>query len=120
MFYNLAYIFGSWKLGIWEIGAKIFVFQEVYETLLYLLAPFVLPISLIVKPAFCAYLMLGTLGLYFFNVTVSSALQKRPIDGRRQVADLESRSSTKSTSAAETNASSGKSYTSTTPPTRSS
>lgn len=71
MFYNLSYIFTSWKLGFWELGAKIFVFQEVYETLLYLFAPFVLPISLIVRPAFCAYLMLGTLGLYFVNVTVS-------------------------------------------------
>jgi hypothetical protein len=50
MFYNMAYILGSWKLGFWEIGAKIFVFQEVYETLLYLLAPFVLPISLVVRP----------------------------------------------------------------------
>jgi hypothetical protein len=29
MYYNMAYIFGSWKLGWWEIGAKIFVFQEV-------------------------------------------------------------------------------------------
>jgi hypothetical protein len=75
MFYNMAYIFGSWKLGFWEIGAKIFVFQEVYETLLYLFAPFVLPISLIVRPAFCAYLMLGTLGLYFLNVTVSPSLR---------------------------------------------
>nr|GFD50119.1 hypothetical protein [Tanacetum cinerariifolium] len=28
MYYNMAYIFGSWKLGWWEIGAKIFVFQE--------------------------------------------------------------------------------------------
>jgi cellulose synthase/poly-beta-1,6-N-acetylglucosamine synthase-like glycosyltransferase len=28
--YNLAYILASWKLGKWEIGAKIFVFQEVY------------------------------------------------------------------------------------------
>jgi hypothetical protein len=29
MWYNMAYIFGNWKLGWWEIGAKIFVFQEV-------------------------------------------------------------------------------------------
>jgi hypothetical protein len=29
MYYNMAYIFGSWKLGWYEIGAKIFVFQEV-------------------------------------------------------------------------------------------
>jgi hypothetical protein len=77
MFYNMAYILGSWKLGFWELGAKLFVFQEVYETLLYLLAPFVLPISLIVRPAFCGYLLAATLGLYFLNVTVSICLSKR-------------------------------------------
>jgi hypothetical protein len=71
MFYNMAYILFSWKLGIWEIGAKLFVFQEFYETLLYLLAPFVLPISLVVRPLFCLYLLLGTLGMYYVNVTVS-------------------------------------------------
>ena len=71
MFYNMAYILFSWKLGFWEIGAKLFVFQEFYETLLYLLAPFVLPISLIVRPLFCIYLLLGTLWMYYVNVTVS-------------------------------------------------
>lgn len=76
MFYNMAYILGSWKLGFWELGAKLFVFQEVYETLLYILAPFVLPISLIVQPAFCAYLLAGTLGLYYLNVMVSLALPR--------------------------------------------
>lgn len=29
MYYDLWYILGSWKLGWWEIGAKLFVFQEV-------------------------------------------------------------------------------------------
>jgi hypothetical protein len=29
MWYNMHYIFGSWRLGWWELGAKIFVFQEV-------------------------------------------------------------------------------------------
>jgi len=29
MYYNMAYILGSWQLGWWEIGTKIFVFQEV-------------------------------------------------------------------------------------------
>jgi len=71
MYYNMAYILFSWKLGFWEIGAKLFVFQEFYETLLYLLAPFVLPISLIVRPLFCVYLLLGTLAMYYVNVTVS-------------------------------------------------
>jgi hypothetical protein len=29
IWYNVSYIFGSWKLGWWEIGAKLAVFQEV-------------------------------------------------------------------------------------------
>ena len=29
LWYNISYIFGSWKLGWWEIGAKLAVFQEV-------------------------------------------------------------------------------------------
>ncbi|KAK0891580.1 hypothetical protein LTR91_024574 [Friedmanniomyces endolithicus] len=66
----MAYIFGSWKLGWCELDAKLFVWQEVYETLLYLLAPFMLPISLIVRPAFCGYLTLATSALYFINVTI--------------------------------------------------
>ena len=77
MFYNMAYILGSWKLGFWEFGAKLFVFQEVYETLLYLLAPFVLPISLIVRPTFCGYLLAGTLGLYYLNVMVNLPSRER-------------------------------------------
>jgi len=121
MFYNMSYILGSWKLGFWEIGAKLFVFQEVYETLLYLFAPFVLPISLIVRPAFCGYLMLGTLGLYFLNVTVSTSLQVEGIADVVQEADFRStRSSTKSTSVGGMNASIGLSCTFTTRLTRSS
>ncbi|KAK6435133.1 hypothetical protein LTR95_008684 [Oleoguttula sp. CCFEE 5521] len=70
MYYNMAYILGSWKLGWWELGAKLFVWQEMYETLLYLLAPFMLPISLVVWPAFCGYLTAATFALYFVNVTI--------------------------------------------------
>ncbi|CAK7219053.1 hypothetical protein SCUCBS95973_003694 [Sporothrix curviconia] len=77
MWYNMGYVLGSWKLGWWEIGAKIFVLQEVYETFLYLLAPFVLPISFIVRPAFCGYLMSGTLLLYFVNVVVFNVIHLR-------------------------------------------
>lgn len=32
IWYNTKYMLWSWKLGLWEIGAKIFVFQEVCET----------------------------------------------------------------------------------------
>jgi hypothetical protein len=87
MFYNMAYIFGSWKLGFWEIGAKIFVFQEVYETLLYLLAPFVLPISLVVRPIFCVYMLIATVGMYYINVTVSLQYNRRNTPSL-QVADF--------------------------------
>ncbi|KAL8955558.1 MAG: hypothetical protein Q9183_006599 [Haloplaca sp. 2 TL-2023] len=64
MWYDAWYILFNWKLGWWEIGAKIFVFQEIYETLLYLLAPFVIPISFATRPVFCAYLYAATIVLY--------------------------------------------------------
>ncbi|CAE7014388.1 hypothetical protein CFE70_002512 [Pyrenophora teres f. teres 0-1] len=77
MYYNMAYIFGSWKLGWWEIGAKIFVFQEVYETLLYLLTPFILPISFIVRPSFCGYLLAATIVMYLINVIIFNEVHLR-------------------------------------------
>jgi len=77
MYYNMAYILGSWKLGFWEIGAKLFVFQEVYETLLYLFTPFVLPISIIVRPDFFGYLFAGTFVLYFLNAIIFNELHLR-------------------------------------------
>lgn len=70
IFWDMAYIIRRWKLGWWELGAKIFVFQEVYETLLYLLAPFVIPISFIVRPLFSFYLYMATLALYQINVLI--------------------------------------------------
>jgi hypothetical protein len=94
MYYNMAYIFGSWKLGWWEIGAKIFVFQEVriskpniqiivltntqvYETLLYLLTPFILPISFVVRPSFCGYLLIATIAMYLINVIIFNEVHLR-------------------------------------------
>lgn len=77
MYYNMHYILTSWKLGWWEIGAKIFVFQEVYETLLYLFTPFILPISFLVAPAFCGYLLAGTVVLYLANVVIFNEVHLR-------------------------------------------
>ncbi|KAL8912095.1 MAG: hypothetical protein Q9172_007561 [Xanthocarpia lactea] len=77
IYYDLAYILWDWKLGWWELGAKIFVFQEVYETLLYLLAPFVLPISFYVRPEFSAYLYAATLLLYMVNVVIFNYIHLR-------------------------------------------
>lgn len=95
IYYNMAYILGSWKLGWWELGkcsccsskidtvanfntgAKLFVFQEVYETLLYLLFPFVLPISFIVRPSFTGILLGASLALYTVNVIIFNEIHLR-------------------------------------------
>ncbi|KAJ5933827.1 hypothetical protein N7454_006156 [Penicillium verhagenii] len=77
MYYDLKYIFTSWKLGWWEIGAKLCVFQEVYETLIYLLAPFVLPISFYVRPSFSGILLGATIGMYIVNVLVFNEIHLR-------------------------------------------
>lgn len=70
MYYDLIYILFDWKLGWWEIGAKIFVFQEIYETMLYLLAPFVIPISFATRPAFAGEIYLATIAMYALNALI--------------------------------------------------
>ncbi|CAI6333530.1 unnamed protein product [Periconia digitata] len=77
MWYNMAYIFCNWKLGWWEIGAKLFVFQEVYETLLYLLTPFILPISFYVRPSFCGILLGATVVMYLVNTIIFNEVHLR-------------------------------------------
>src|SRR5579859_6389024 len=60
VWYNVLYMLFSWKLGFGEISTsigkidltivtKIFVFQEIYEALLYLATPYILVCSLIVN-----------------------------------------------------------------------
>lgn len=77
MYYNMHYILTSWRLGWWELGTKVFVFQEVYETLLYLCTPFILPISFAIAPAFCGYLLAGTAVLYLANVVIFNEVHLR-------------------------------------------
>ncbi|KAL8687992.1 MAG: hypothetical protein Q9218_005986 [Villophora microphyllina] len=77
MYYDLAYILFDWKLGWWEIGAKIFVFQEIYETLLYLFAPFVIPISFATRPVFSSYLYVATICLYIVNAVIFNYVHLR-------------------------------------------
>jgi hypothetical protein len=49
----------------------------VYETVLYLLTPFVLPISLLVRPCFRVTLLMVTLGLYLLNAIVFNEIHLR-------------------------------------------
>ncbi|KAI5209693.1 hypothetical protein E4T38_02375 [Aureobasidium subglaciale] len=77
MYYNLHYILFSWELGWWELGTKLFVFQEIYETLLYLATPIVVPISLAVRPQFFFELMALTFVLYMTNAIIFNELHLR-------------------------------------------
>ncbi|KAL8861826.1 MAG: hypothetical protein Q9178_001695 [Gyalolechia marmorata] len=77
MYYNLSYILFDWKLGWWEIGAKIMVFQEIYETILYLLAPFVIPISFAVRPLFSLYLYIAVIVMYIGNALIFNYVHLR-------------------------------------------
>jgi hypothetical protein len=77
MYYNLHYILFSWELGWWELGTKLFVFQEIYETLLYLATPIVVPVSLIVRPQFFFELMALTFFLYMGNAVIFNELHLR-------------------------------------------
>ncbi|KAL8956544.1 MAG: hypothetical protein Q9193_005961 [Seirophora villosa] len=89
MYYDLIYILFDWKLGWWEIGAKIFVFQEIYETILYLLAPFVIPISFATRPEFAAEIYVATIVMYalnalIFNYKADPGFQKVHLRSRKQ------------------------------------
>ncbi|KAK9418301.1 putative Glycosyltransferase family 2 protein [Seiridium unicorne] len=77
IFYDLGYILFSWKLGFWEIGAKLFVWQEIYETLLYIFAPFVLPMSFMINPVFTAIMMGGTTIMYLINAIIFNEIHLR-------------------------------------------
>ncbi|KAE8167521.1 glycosyltransferase like family 2-domain-containing protein [Aspergillus tamarii] len=82
IWYNLVYLVGSWRLGRWEFGAKLFVIQEVYETLLYVLTPFIFPIAFIVRPVFCVAILGATLALYLINIIIFNAIHLRQKDER--------------------------------------
>jgi hypothetical protein len=57
-------------LGTFLTTFQVFVFQEVYQIVLYMLSPFVIPISFMVRPVFCAEAMAGTFLAYIISVTV--------------------------------------------------
>jgi hypothetical protein len=82
IFYNMGYVIFSWRLRSLEIGTKLFVLQEVYETLLYILAPFVLPMSFLVKPIFTVMLMGITTGMYIVNAIIFNEIHLRLKDER--------------------------------------
>lgn len=77
LWHNLTYMLFSWELELWEIGTKLFVLQEIYETLLYMLAPFVVPISFIINPVFTAKLFGISVGIYIVNAIIFNEIHLR-------------------------------------------
>jgi hypothetical protein len=51
--------------------------QEVYETLLYILAPFILPMSFLIEPIFTAILIGVTTGMYLVNAIIFNEIHLR-------------------------------------------
>jgi hypothetical protein len=77
---------GDWCKTLRLPGGKNIVFLmqsnytdqcQVYEILLYLFTPFILPISLYVRPSFCAYLLAATIGMYLINVIIFNEVHLR-------------------------------------------
>jgi hypothetical protein len=52
---------------------------------LYLLTPFILPISLLVRPWFCVVLVMTTLGLYLLNAIIFNEIHLRLKNERVQL-----------------------------------
>jgi hypothetical protein len=57
--------------------AGLILTKQIYETILYILTPFTLPISLIVRPEFCVALMMATLGLYLLHIVIFNEVHLR-------------------------------------------
>lgn len=51
--------------------------NQVYETLLYLMTPFILPISFYVRPSFCGYLLAATIVMYLINTIIFNEVHLR-------------------------------------------
>ncbi|OLL23793.1 hypothetical protein NEOLI_004535 [Neolecta irregularis DAH-3] len=78
--WNLSYIFFSWKLGFREIVCKIYVFQEFYETVLYLTGPFVFPLTVYLQPIRFGVFMAATILLYIVGVFTFNYVHLRRVN----------------------------------------
>lgn len=51
--------------------------MQVYETMTYLLAPFILPISIMVQPEFCMAILAAIVGLYLLQAITFNEIHLR-------------------------------------------
>ena len=64
------YLFFAWRLGWYEIVTKIFVIAEIYDTILYVLRPFLWPMTLISDPKL-GFAMIGVITAIYGVGTVA-------------------------------------------------
>ncbi|KIW12671.1 hypothetical protein PV08_09949 [Exophiala spinifera] len=63
--HTIKHILFDWNLGIYSIGDKVYTFQEIYTTLLYVIGPILLVLSFMIEPEFTAIITGAMLGMYF-------------------------------------------------------
>ena len=74
---DLGYLFFAWRLGRHELITKLFVVAEVYDTVLYIMRPFLWPMTLISDPRL-GFAMIGTvMGIYGVGTVVFNAMHLR-------------------------------------------
>jgi hypothetical protein len=68
LWHDLQHIFFKWRLGVYSVGSKVYTFQEVLETFLYVTCPVLLPIAFIIKPSFIGMMTGVVIAMYFVIV----------------------------------------------------
>ncbi|KIW37703.1 uncharacterized protein PV06_10335 [Exophiala oligosperma] len=62
---SLKHILFDWNLGIYSIGDKVYTFQELYCTMLYVIGPILLVLAFMIEPEFTGIMTGIIMGMYF-------------------------------------------------------
>ncbi|KIV77448.1 hypothetical protein PV11_09242 [Exophiala sideris] len=77
MWHNLEHILFKWDLGVYSIGSKVYTFQMLYETILYVTGPVLLPIAFVIKPRFMGMMTGIVMAMYFIIVNIFNEITLR-------------------------------------------
>ncbi|KAK5036829.1 hypothetical protein LTR13_005209 [Exophiala sideris] len=77
MWHNLEHILFKWDLGVYSIGSKVYTFQMLYETFLYVTGPVLLPIAFVIKPRFMGMMTGIVMAMYFIIVNLFNEITLR-------------------------------------------
>lgn len=74
---DLSYMLFAWRLGWRELITKLFVFEEVYGTIIYVMRPIMLPIMLVAAWKVTLIATFGLLGVYILGFIFFNAFHLR-------------------------------------------